>query len=742
MTPKTVSLPPATTTPLPVSSGQRRLWFLAQVDPASPVYNIPYLLRLRGSLQCEALERALLTLVQRHEALRTTFISVDSEPMQVVRPAGTVSLPLSVVDLAGLPTAEREAKLARWATDVAKRPFDLERDLPLRVQLFALAESEHALLLVFHHIASDGQSMVIFYRELGVCYEAFANEALPVLPELLVQFADFAAWQRDYLGVDVRRKLADYWKKQMAAAPALLELNLDFPRPATPSHRGDTTGRRFPNELVIALRQLGHRNRVTLFMMLLAGLEAVLVRHTGRTDIVLASPSSGRDLAETDGTIGFFVNTLALRSDLSGDPTVTELLARIRNVTLTALEYRDLPYETLVEELRPRRDLSYDPVCQMLFALQHAMAPVQLRGITLDIAPVYTGTAKFDLTLWAIEQEDGGVEITAEYATDLFKVETIQRFLGHFQTMLEGMVVNPAARLSQLPLLTPAERAQLARWHENPAIYSETNVRGNFATTIAPAPIGPPLANQPAYVLDPHLQELPVGVPGELWIAGDGVTCGYLRRAGLTTEKFIANPFLDSTPRALPRAPELNVAPDSLPPADQSRIYRTGARATRRCDGAIVLLDRPTIDRAALIPPEIENGKRAASTPAGDADIERAITVIWKDVLALDDVAADDNFFNLGGHSMQVLQVQDRLNAALGVDLPVLKLFEYSTIRSLARYISEQSQATGVDQPDGLHVRTDERAKLRQNALQRRHAAAVSETLVSRPRTPVDLKSP
>jgi acyl carrier protein len=708
MNPATLPLAPAPVTPLPVSSGQRRLWFLTQVDPASPVYNIPYLLRLRGSLQCEALERALLTLVQRHEALRTTFISVDAEPMQVVHAAETVSLPLPVVDLADIPTGEREAELGRRATDVAKRPFDLEHDLPLRVQLFALADADHALLLVFHHIASDGQSMVIFYRELGACYEAFANGAQPVLPELPVQFADFAAWQRDYLVADVRRKLADYWTKQMAAAPALLELNLDFPRPAMSSHRGDTAVRRFPNELVLALRQLGRRNRVTLFMTLLAGLETVLVRHTGRTDIVLGTPSSGRDIAETDGTIGFFVNTLALRSDLSGDPTVAELLARIRDVTLTALEYRDLPYEILVEELQPRRDLSYDPVCQMLFALQHAMAPLQLPGISLDIAPVYTGTAKFDLTLWAIEQEDGGIEIVAEYATDLFEVETIKRLLGHFQTVLEGMAANPAARLSQLPLLTAVERAQLARWNKD----------------------------QQAYVLDAHLQEVPVGVPGELWIGGDGVTSNHLRGAGVVTEKFIANPFLSSLPQDLLLAAGPNRASDSSSPVDPSRMFRTGARVKRQSDGALFLLDRldhQAIDRATLTPPEIEGVNGAAS--ACEADIERAITVIWKDVLALDHVGTDDNFFNLGGHSMQVLQVQDRLNATLGVDLPVLRLFEYSTIRSLARFISEQSRPVGVDPHDRLHGRTDERAKLRLNALQRRHAAAANETVVSRPRT-------
>lgn len=612
MSPPILPVPPAAVTPLPVSSGQRRLWFLSQLHPTSPVYNIPYLLRLSGSLKSEALQRALLTLVQRHEVLRTTFVSIDSEPRQVIRPAGTISLALPVSDLTGIAVSEREAELVRSATEEAKRPFDLAHDLLLRAHLFKLADTEHALLVVVHHIASDGESMVIFYRELAICYQSFANGVRPVLPELLIQFADFAAWQRDYLAGDVRKKLTDYWKKQMAAAPPLLELNPDFLRPATRSHRGGTTVRHLPTELVLALRQLAQRSRATLFMTLLAGLKAVLARRTGRTDIVLATPSSGRDIAEIEGTMGFFVNTIALRTDLSGDPTVTELLARIRDVTLTALEYRDLPYEILVEELHPRRDPSYDPVCQALFALQHVMPPVQLLGIALTIAPVYTGTAKFDLTLWAIEQSDGGIEITAEYASDLFELETIQRLLGHYQVVLEGMTVNPAARLSQLPMLTLAERTQLAGWNGNPATYPPTKTG---------------------------------------------------RAAG-------------SNPRDV------------------------GAE-----------------------PPE------KARTP--DADIERAISVHWKDILGLDEVGVDENFFNLGGHSMQVLQVRDRLNEELGVDLPVLKLFEYSTIRSLARYVAEQRQAGGIDPLDGLRGRTDARAALRQSALRRQHVPTVHDSVGS-----------
>ncbi len=465
--------PPTAAAPqmIRASSGQRRLWFLEQMEPGSPLYNIPYLVRLSGTLDERALDRALATVVERHEALRTTFVAVGSEPMQVIQPSCALTLP--VTDLTAVPAVQRETELARLTKEEASKPFNLQRDLLLRVRLYRLAPSEHALMLVMHHIASDGWSMAILYREIGACYEAYADGHEPQLSELPIQYADFAEWQHEYLQGDTLQRLVDYWKKRMAGSPALLELPTDLPRPPVQSHRGETVVQTLPPALVNELKQLSTRHRVTFFMTLMAGFYATLQRYSGQSDLVVGSPLAGRDSAETEEIVGFFINTVLMRADLSGDPTVKELLARIRDVSLEAFEHREMPYEKLVEELQPQRNLSFDPICQVYFALQNMpTAPLKLRGIRLSIEPVYTGTAKSDLTVWAIEGEDGSLQVTAEYATDLFKGATIQRFLGHFQTLLEGMVAQPEQKVSQLPMLTAAERQQLfGEWNATAADY-------------------------------------------------------------------------------------------------------------------------------------------------------------------------------------------------------------------------------------------------------------------------------
>ncbi len=462
---------PASERPIPASSGQRRLWFLEQMEPGSPLYNIPYLVRLGGPVNERALDRALAKIVERHEALRTNFIAVGSEPTQVIKTSWSLDLP--VTDLTTIPAGEKEAALTRLTTEEAKKPFDLQADLMLRVRLFRLSETDHALMLVMHHIASDGWSMAVIYRELGACYEAFSKGELPALADPEIQYADFAEWQQEYLQGEVLEKLVTYWKQQIAGAPALLELPTDHARPPLQSHRGECVQLNLPAKLVADLKKTSAQQRVTFFMTLLAGFNAVLHRYSGQTDIVVGSPLAGRDAAETENIVGFFINTVLMRTNLAGDPTVKELIARVRDMSLAAFEHREMPYEKLVEELQPQRNLSFDPICQVYFALQNMpTAPLKLSGIQLSIAPVYTGTAKSDLTVWAIEQPNGELEVTAEYALDLFEGETIRRFLGHFQTLLEGMVASPDARLSQLPLLTPPEkRRMLVEWNATETDY-------------------------------------------------------------------------------------------------------------------------------------------------------------------------------------------------------------------------------------------------------------------------------
>lgn len=467
-----VASAPVLEQPIPASSGQRRLWFLEQMEPGSPLYNIPYLVRLSGPLNAQALDRALAKIVERHEALRTNFVAMGSEPSQVIKSSWTLELPTT--DLSTVPEAQREAELKRLTAEEAKKPFNLQSDLMLRVRLYRLSETEHALMLVMHHIASDGWSMAVIYRELGACYEAFAKGETPALAEPEIQYADFAAWQQEYLQGEVLTKLIEYWKKQMAGAPALLELPTDHARPPLQSHRGECVQLNLPAKLVADLKKFSSQQRVTFFMTLMAGFNVVLHRYSGQTDVVVGSPVAGRDAAETENIVGFFINTVLMRTNLAGDPTAKELLARVRDMSLAAFEHREMPYEKLVEELAPARNLSFDPICQVYFALQNMpTAPLKLSGIKLSIAPVYTGTAKSDLTVWAIEQPNGELEVTAEYALDLFKGETIQRFLGHFQTVLEGMVANPEAKISQLPLLTPAERQQMLHgWNDTAVEYA------------------------------------------------------------------------------------------------------------------------------------------------------------------------------------------------------------------------------------------------------------------------------
>jgi len=454
----------------PLSFGQRRLWFLEQMEPGSPLYHISYLVRLSGSLDVPALHRTMEAIVERHEVLRTHITGAGAEPVQVI--ASSSSLALPQVDLGDWAGPQREAELQRLAHEEARRPFDFRRDLMLRVRLFRLAANEHALMLVLHHVAADGWSMGVLYREMGAFYAAFARGLQPALPELQIQYADFAVWQQQYLQGGTLQRLADFWKKQMAGAPPLLEPPTDRSRPPLPSHRGAVVSALFPPELMAALKEFSQRQRVTLFMTLLAAFKALLHRYTGREDIVVGSPVAGRDRAETEELIGFFINTLVLRTDFSGDPTVKELLARVRDATLAAYDHRELPFEKLVEELEPARNLSYDPLCQIIFALQNApAAPLQLSGLEVRIEPIYTGTAKTDLSIWATE-EPAGLSICAEYNTDLFNADTVQRLLGNFRVLLEGLAADPDRRISQLPLLTPAEEDRLmVEWNSTHKAY-------------------------------------------------------------------------------------------------------------------------------------------------------------------------------------------------------------------------------------------------------------------------------
>jgi aspartate racemase len=407
----------------------------------------------------EVLKQSLDEIVKRHEALRTTFAIVDGRPVQVIAPHLTLALP--IVDLRGLPEPEREGEVQRLATNEAQRPFDLAEGPLVRTTVLRLAENDHVGLLTMHHIVSDGWSTGILIREMAVLYDAFCSGRPASLPELPIQYADFAHWQRVWLQGEVLKTQLTYWKQQLLGAPPLIELPTDHPRPAVQTFHGAHQSILLPKTVGDALKALSRQEEVTLFMTLLAAFTILLHGYTNQDDIVVGTPTANRNRLEIEGLIGFFVNTLVLRTDLSDNPSVRDLLRRVREVCLGAYAHQDLPFERLVEELHPTRDLSRNPLFQVMFLLQNAsLQPVELPGLNLSPVEVDTGTTHFDLTLHIVDTDQGLIG-TLAYNTDLFEAATITRMLGHFRTLLEAVATAPERRVSDLPLLTEAERQQL-----------------------------------------------------------------------------------------------------------------------------------------------------------------------------------------------------------------------------------------------------------------------------------------
>ena len=464
--------------PRSLSFAQQRLWFLDQLEPNSLLYNISRAVRLRGSLNVQALQQALDAIVARHEALRTTFAAVDGNPVQVIAKNRLVELP--VMDLNEHPDTECEMAVQRLLKAEAQRPFNLAQDVMLRATLLRLGETEHVLLLTVHHIAADGWSMGVLCRELSLLYDAFSTGSLAPLPQLPIQYADFARWQRQWLQGDVLNAQLSYWKQQLGGNLPVLALPTDRPRPPIQTFRGAEQSLVLSGPLSESIKSLSRREDVTLFVTLLAAFNTLLHRYTGQVedsrlagdDIVVGSPIANRNRMEIEGLIGFFVNTLVLHTDLSGNPTFRQLLCRVREVALGAYAHQDLPFEKLVEELQPERDLSRNPLFDVMFILQNAPSqPLALSGVTVSPLAVENEAAKFDLTLSLVVEAEG-LRATLEYNTDLFNRDTITRLLGHYHTLLQGIVANPEQRLSDLPLLTAAEQHQLlVRWNDTQTDY-------------------------------------------------------------------------------------------------------------------------------------------------------------------------------------------------------------------------------------------------------------------------------
>jgi amino acid adenylation domain-containing protein/non-ribosomal peptide synthase protein (TIGR01720 family) len=442
----------------PLSFAQQRLWFLQQLAPDTPAYNLPYVIRLGGLLDLAVFQRCLGEIVRRHEALRASFATHDGDPVQLISPARPVVLTL--LDLQGLPEAERELAAQRLMREEVRRPFDLARGPLLRVTLLRPGRAAHVLLLTMHHIASDGWSQGVLINEIVRLYAAFAAGRPSPLPALPIQYADFALWQRARFQREAMEMQLAYWRAQLADLP-VLELPIDHPRPATQTFRGDQRSLMIEPPLTELLRALSQRENVTLFMLLLAAWQTLLARYSGQNDIVVGSPIANRNRSEIEPLIGFFVNMLVLRADLSGNPPFRELLRQVQAATLESYAHQDVPFEQLVEELHPQRDLSRAPLFQVIFALQNApLPPMDLPGLTMHPLRIDSETAKYDLALDLRESAEG-ISGRFEYSTDLFDAATIARMAGHVQTLLNGIVADPDRRLAELPILTDAEQLQL-----------------------------------------------------------------------------------------------------------------------------------------------------------------------------------------------------------------------------------------------------------------------------------------
>ena len=447
------------------SFAQERLWFLDRfgTDPAS--YNLPAAVRLRGRLDVPALAACLTEILRRHESLRTTFtVTGGTQPrvLQVIAPPTT--LPLPIVDLSELPETEREAEAARLAFAEARRVFDLQCGPVIRATLAQLGEGEHMLLLSVHHIVADAWSIGVLVRELSAIYSAFARSLPSPLPDLPVQYSDFAVWQREWLQGDVLEVQLGWWRERLAGAPAVIELPADRPRPAVQSARGGRVGYVLPASLSEGMQALVRGEGATLFMALVAGFQALLARTTGRDDLPVGTPIANRNRAEIEDLIGFFVNTLVLRGDLSGDPSFRGLLARSREAALGAYAHQDVPFEKLVEELRPERDLSHSPLFQVMVMLQNApMEALELPDLTVVPQGTDGGTTKFDLRLGLMQTPDG-LAGSLVYNRDLFDASTVERLGGYLENLLTAAVAHPELPLSELPVLGEAERRQLLQW--------------------------------------------------------------------------------------------------------------------------------------------------------------------------------------------------------------------------------------------------------------------------------------
>jgi amino acid adenylation domain-containing protein len=452
----------------PASFAQRRLWFLHQLDPASTAYNMTAAVRFEGRLDFEALERSFIEIVRRHESLRTSFATIDEELMQVVTTHTQVHI--DRINLRAVFDDERDEEVRRQIRLASERPFDFEQSESLRISLLELSDRESVMVLVMNHICSDGWSLGVLVKEIVALYEAFTEGRPSPLPELEIQYLDFAQWQRDWLAGGVREKQLDYWKRTLGGKLPILDLSSHAPRKTTGTSQGATEWLRLPAELSSQLNRLGRERRATPFMIFLTTFQVLLHRYTGLKDILVGTPVAGRTRPKTQDLIGFFVNTLVMRADLSGNPRFVDLLAQVGKTTLEAQAHGDIPFDLVVEELHPERNPGQTQIFQVMFVLQNTPLPdLNLKDLRASILEVEETTAKFDLLL-SLREDPSGFTGSLQYSTERFTRARVRQFARHFRQLLESVVANPEARVSELPLLNDKEKHQvLVAWNDTAA---------------------------------------------------------------------------------------------------------------------------------------------------------------------------------------------------------------------------------------------------------------------------------
>ncbi|MFT4175833.1 MAG: condensation domain-containing protein [Luteolibacter sp.] len=647
---------PATTSPsaerdvlaFPASVAQQVFWYLELFQHGVTAFNVPLRFRLEGPLDVSLLEKTLHALVDRHEALRTHFEEDDGELLQVVSPS--IDLPLTVIDITHLPDNRLQEEIDRLGSIEARRPFQLSTGPMIRAELLRTRPDSYIFHLTIHHSLFDGMSMTVINRELAAIYQAFAEGKPNPLPPLDIQYGDFSVWQQEFLASPEVDRQLDYWKSKLHGMRELA-LPTDHPRPPVKSWNGEIISRLLPKALTDKLHTYAATRGATLFQLQLAAFKILMARYCDTTDVAIGTPVTGRNREELEPLVGVFINSLILRTDLSANPTFGQYLDQVKDTVFEALENQDLPFEHLVNALRPTRDPGRNPLFQINFNHHRSFSKTrEFGGVTMNPIPSRSPGTIFDLHVFMVERDEGW-RASCDYSTDLFEKETAERILAHFERLLQDIADHPEKTVAELEILTDAEK--------NKILHNWSATRPTY-----PRPDGPLSAEGPVYILDSALRLVPVGIPGTLYLSGG------------------------KTAKALP----------SVQHPEFGTLHPTGDRCRWTRDGNI---EPVSLDSAKTATPEIPVAPESSFAPTApkesplptNGDTREKLAVIWKDLLAVPSVGIDDAFFSLGGHSLMALRMFSRIKREFGVSMPLAALISNPTIRALAQLVDAQAPA-------------------------------------------------